>query len=83
MVGLILNLLYACKLALLASSSCVKIIEFLLKNEARKAYLHVHKRIIMPAIYERARSIGCVTSGKLLSTALHHLYPYGGLLFTD
>ena len=51
MAGLIVILLYACKLAFLASSTCVKIIEFSLKNEARKAYLHVHKRIIiMPAI---------------------------------
>ena len=42
------------KLAFLASSTCVKIIEFSLENEARKAYLHEHKRIIiMPAIYER------------------------------
>ena len=47
-------LLYACKLAFLASPTWVKIIEFPLKNEARKAYLHVHKRIIiMPTIYER------------------------------
>ena len=54
MVGLIVILLYACKLAYLASSTCVKIIEFSLKNEARKAYLRVHKGItIMPAIYER------------------------------
>ena len=52
--GLIVILLCACKLAFQASSSCVKIIEFSLKNEARKAYLHAHKRIIiMPAIYER------------------------------
>ena len=51
MAGLIVILLYACKLAFLASSTCVKIIEFSLKNAARKAYLHVHKRIIiMPAI---------------------------------
>ena len=48
MVGLIIViLLYACKLAFLASSTCVKIIEFSLKNEARKVYLHVHKRIII------------------------------------
>ena len=51
MAGLIVILLYECKLAFLASSTCVKTIEFSLKNEARKAYLHVHKRIIiMPAI---------------------------------
>ena len=54
MAGLIVILLCACKLAFLTSSTCVKIIEFSLKNEARKAYLHVHKRIIiMPAIFER------------------------------
>ena len=59
MADLIVILLYACKLAFLASSTCVKIIEFSLKNEARKAYLHLHKRIIitciiiMPTIYER------------------------------
>ena len=47
MAGLIVILLYACKLAFLASSTCVKRIEFLLKNEAKKAYLHVHKRIII------------------------------------
>ncbi len=54
MAGLIVILLCACKLAFQASSTCVKIKEFLVKNEARKAYLHVHKRIIiMLAIYER------------------------------
>ena len=47
MAGLIIILLYACKLALLASSTCVKIIEFSPKNEARKAYLHLHKIIIL------------------------------------
>ena len=40
-------LLYACKLAFLALSTCVKIIEFSLTNEARKAYLHTYKRIII------------------------------------
>ena len=40
MADLIVILLYVCKLAFLASSTCVKIIEFSLKNEARKAYLH-------------------------------------------
>ena len=51
MAGLNVILLYACKLAFLASSTCVKTIEFAFKNEARKADLHVHKRIIiMPAI---------------------------------
>ena len=54
MAGLVVIILYACKLAFLASSTCVKIIECLLKNDARKAYLRVHKRIIiMPTIYER------------------------------
>ena len=56
MSGLIIILLYACKLAFLAlaSSACVRIIEFSPKNEARKAYFHLHKRIIlMPPIYER------------------------------
>ena len=54
MAGLIVILLYAYKLAFLASWTCVKIIAFSLKSEARKAYLHWHKRIlIMPAIYER------------------------------
>ena len=51
MAGLIVIILYASKLAFLASSTCVKTVEFSLKNEAREAYLHVHKRIIiMPAI---------------------------------
>ena len=54
MADLIVILLYECKLAFVASSTCLKIIEFSLKNKARKAYLHVHKRIIiMPAICER------------------------------
>ena len=54
MAGLIVILLYACKLALLTSSTCEKIIEFSLTNEAMQAYLHIYKRIIiMPAIYER------------------------------
>ena len=58
MAGLIVILLYACKLAFLASSTCVKIIEFSLKNEARKAYLHVHKRIIiMPAIMKEVYNL--------------------------
>ena len=47
MPGFIVILLCACKLAFLASSTCVKTIEFSLKNDARKAYLHVHKRIII------------------------------------
>ena len=47
MAGLIVILLYASKLAFLASSTCVKIIEFSLKSEARKAYLHLHKRILI------------------------------------
>ena len=51
MEGLIVILLYACKLAFLASSACIKIIELSLKNEARKATLRAHKIvIIMPAI---------------------------------
>ena len=54
MASLFVIFLHGCKLAFLASSTCVKIIEFALRNETRKAYLHVHKRItIMPAIYER------------------------------
>ena len=57
MAGLIIILLYACKLAFLASSTCVKIIEVSPKNEARKAYLHLHKRTIlcppfMKGVYE-------------------------------
>ena len=54
MARLIVILLSACKLAFLTSSTCVKIIDFSLENEAKKAYWHVHKRIIIiPAIYER------------------------------
>ena len=54
MADLFVILLCSCKLAFLASSTCIKIIEFSLKNEAKKAYLHVLKRIIIiPAIYER------------------------------
>ena len=50
----IVILLYARKLAFLVSSTCVTILEFSLKIGTRKAYLHVHKRmVIMPAIYER------------------------------
>ena len=51
MAGLIVIVLYAYKVTFLALSTCVKIIEFSLKNEA---YLHVYKGIIIiPAIYER------------------------------
>ena len=54
MVGLIVILLYTCKLAFIASSTRVKKLEFSPENEARKAYLHLHKRIIsMAAIYKR------------------------------
>ena len=50
----IVILLYACKFPFLVSSTCVTILEFSLKIGTRKAYLHVHKRmVIMPAIYER------------------------------
>ena len=58
MVGQIVILLYACKLAFLASSTCLKIIKSSPKNEARKAYLHLHKRIIiMPAIMKDVYSM--------------------------
>ena len=51
MEGLIVILLYAFKLAFLASLACVRTKEFSLKSEVKKAYLHAHKRIlIMPAI---------------------------------
>ena len=61
MAGLIV-LLYVCKYDFLASSTCLKIIEFSPKNEARKAYLHLHKRIIiMPAIMKEVYSAIFVT----------------------
>ena len=51
MAGLIVILLYAFKLAFLASLACIRTKEFSLKSEVKKAYLHAHKRIlIMPAI---------------------------------
>ena len=51
MEGLIVILLYAFKLAFLASLACVRTKEFSRKSEVKKAYLHAHKRIIiMPAI---------------------------------
>ena len=51
MEGLIVILLYAFKLAFLASLACVKTKVFSLKSEVKKAYLHAHKRIlIMPSI---------------------------------
>ena len=51
MEGLIVILLYAFKLAFLASLACVRTKEFSLKSEVKKAYLHAHKIIlIMPAI---------------------------------
>ena len=63
MVDLIVVLLYACKLAFLALPTCVNIMEFSLQNEARKAYLHTHKRIIiMSAIYEQGLFIDSCTS---------------------
>ena len=53
MAGLTVILLYACKLAFLASSTRVTI-EFSFKNEARKAFSKLHERIvIMPAFCER------------------------------
>ena len=53
MEGLIVILLYAFKLAFLASLACVKTNIFSLKSEAKKAYLHAHKRIlIMPSILQ-------------------------------
>ena len=83
MVGLIVILLCACKLASLTSSTCVKTIEFSLKNEARKAYLHVHKRIIiMPAIMKEVMGVarifqrgGGVTHCHCLS--LSHCHRHG------
>ena len=43
--------MYAFKLAFLASLACVKTKVVSLKSEVKKAYLHVHKRIlIMPSI---------------------------------
>ena len=43
--------MYAFKLAFLASLACVKTKVVSLKSEVEKAYLHVHKRIlIMPSI---------------------------------
>ena len=62
MAGLIVILLYACKLAFLASSTCVKIIEFSLKNEARKAYLHVHKIIIIMLTIKRSIKRVCASA---------------------
>ena len=51
MEGLIAILLYAFKLAFLASLACVKTKVFALKSEVKKACLHAHKRIlIMPSI---------------------------------
>ena len=51
MEGLIVILLYAFKLAVLASLACVKTKVFSLKSEVKKAYLHAHKRIlIMPSV---------------------------------
>ena len=51
MEGLIVILLYAFKLAFLAWLACVRTKEFSLKSEAKKAYLHAHKRLlILPAI---------------------------------
>ena len=47
-------MLFFYMLAFLVSSTCVTILEFSFKIGTRKAYLHVHKRmVIMPAIYEK------------------------------
>ena len=57
MEALIVILLYAFKLAFLASLACVKTKEFSLKSEVKKAYLHAHKRIlIMPSIMKEVYS---------------------------
>ena len=57
MGGLIVILLYAFKLAFLASLACVRTKEFSLKSKVKKAYLHAHKRIIiMPAIMKEVYS---------------------------
>ena len=51
MAGLLVILLYAFKLAFLASLACIRTKEFSLKSKVKKTYLHAHKRIlIMPAI---------------------------------
>ena len=58
MEGLIVILLYAFKLAFLASIACVRTKEFSLKSEVKKAYLHAHKRIlIMPSIMKEVYSL--------------------------
>ena len=58
MEGLIVILLYAFKLAFLASLACVKTKVFSLKREVKKAYLHAHKRIlIMPSIMKEVYSV--------------------------
>ena len=82
MAGLIVILLYACILAFLTSSTCGKIIEFSLKNETRKAYLHVHKMIIiMPAIYERGLFI-CIAQENQFILQCSYLPIAEKLLFT-
>ena len=74
MEGLIVILLYAFKLAFLASLACVKTKVFSLKSEVKKAYLHAHKRIlimptIMKEVYKKEVLSGFKTTARdVLST---------------
>ena len=66
MEGLIVILLYAFKLAFLASLACVKTKVFSLKSEVKKAYLHAHKRIlIMPSIMKEVYCVTLIVKLKL------------------
>ena len=81
MVGLIVILLYACKVAFLVSSTCIKIIEFSLKNEARKAYLRAHKRMIiilfLPFMKEVYDNINFIKKDQCFETTTsNELYPF-------
>ena len=93
MVGLIVILLYAFKLAFLASLACVKTKVFSLKSEVKKAHLHAHKRIlIMPSImkevYRSNEVIEMVAvtcneayQSKICQLVSNHLIPaYGDVL---
>ena len=80
MAGLIVILLSASKLAFLASSTCVKTIEFSVKNDARKAYLYVHKRIIiMPAIMKGLKEVYCVVPENIHTPTTEGIGNFGGV----
>ena len=76
MVGLIVILFYAFKLAFLAWLACVRTKEFSLKSEDKKAYLHAHKIIIiMPVIMKEVYTVDKMYSNYAFFFCWIAIYP--------